>query len=74
MASETTRAMTESSPPSEAICSPCSIGSAPSAATIFSRALVSAPSGRCSPMRSMAATSALASTGSRRAGRAKLSE
>ena len=56
-----------------ATCRPCSIGSSPSAATIFARAEVSEPSGMCSPIRSIAATSAFASTGSRRAGRSKLS-
>ncbi len=49
---------------------PSCAGSSPSAATTFWRTEVSEPSGMCSPIRSMAATSAFASTGSNRAGRA----
>ena len=48
-------------------------GSWPSAVTIFARALWSPVWGRWSPNRSIAATSAFASSGSSRAGRAKLS-
>ena len=73
MAPDTTRATSESSPLAVVIWSPSAAGSWPSASTIFWRAVASEPSGRCSPIRSMAATSALASSGSRRAGRAKLS-
>ena len=41
---------------------------------LLARRATATPSGRWSPIRSIAATSALASTGSSRAGRAKLSE
>ena len=40
---------------------------------LLARLTSSEPSGRCSPIRSIAATSAFASSGSSRAGRAKLS-
>ena len=73
MAPETTRATSESSPFAVVIWRPSSAGSWPSASTIFLRAEASEPSGRCSPIRSIAATSAFASSGSSRAGRAKLS-
>ncbi|HYG95688.1 MAG TPA: hypothetical protein VD741_01145 [Solirubrobacterales bacterium] len=69
----TSRAICASPPPAEAISSPSSEGSWPSALTIFWRALCRLLCGRWSPKRSIAATSAFASSGSRRAGRAKLS-
>src|SRR3954469_21652226 len=72
IASDTTRAITESSPAARATCRPCSMGAAPSASTILRRAEVSEPAGRWSPIRSIAATSALASTGSSRAGGGKV--
>ena len=56
----------------ETICSPSSTGSKPSASTTFLRAL--RRSGWASPIRSIAATSALASIGSSRAGRSNVSE
>ena len=56
-----------------AISRPSSEGSWPSAATIFSLALLRSAWGRWSPKRSIAATRAFASRGNRRAGRAKLS-
>ena len=73
IALDTTRATSESSPLAVVIWSPSSAGSWPSASTIFWRAEESEPSGRCSPIRSIAAASAFASSGSSRAGRAKLS-
>ena len=70
IAPDTTRATLESSPFAVVMWRPSSAGSWPSASTIFLRAEASEPSGRCSPIRSIAATSAFASSGSSRAGRA----
>src|SRR5437763_1358558 len=64
--------MSESSPFAAVIWRPSATGSCPSATTTFLRAFSSDPSGRWSPTRSMAATSAFASSGSRRAGVARV--
>ena len=73
MPSLSTRATSESSPFARVIWRPSCAGSWPSASVIFLRADSSEPSGMCSPIRSIAATSAFACSGRSRAGRAKLS-
>src|SRR6185437_6834772 len=61
MALETTPAISTLSPPGVENWRPSWTGSSPSAATTFWRTEDSDPSGMCSPIRSMAAMSALAS-------------